>query len=302
MFLSLTVPLFSSPPLFSHLLRTSSSPIPFRVCSRWRTPVPTRTALSSSLPQKKLLISTENMSCLGESSRSFFPLSLSLSLPFIPVCLFSQGMDVVRTIEYSATEAQDRPSEEVKIEDSGQLKPGEDDGVRVDADDPYPAFSVDFHPDKIDMLVRWKDGRAWICYLLSTPPLSRWVHVSLPSLSLLDHREDKCCRGDSRLRKQILPREEVRRSEGEVWKGKHRTFVKTCLSCLCGRLVFALLLFLSPSTGASVFAGRVSFRRRGEENPRGLRTLFSPLFPPPPHTHALVCAEPYSVLSQSRSV
>jgi len=55
-----------------------------------------------------------------------------------------KGMDVVREMEYAATSDGDKPEEEQKITDCGELGEGEDDGVVEDSDgDSYAAHPVD---------------------------------------------------------------------------------------------------------------------------------------------------------------
>lgn len=53
-----------------------------------------------------------------------------------------KGQDIVKLIEAEKTES-DKPLNEVKIVDCGELAEGEDDGVAVDPDDPYPLFPED---------------------------------------------------------------------------------------------------------------------------------------------------------------
>jgi peptidyl-prolyl isomerase D len=58
-----------------------------------------------------------------------------------------KGMGVVRALEHVPTGEQDRPEKECKIEDCGQLQPGESDGIPAPADgDIYEEWPVD-QPD-----------------------------------------------------------------------------------------------------------------------------------------------------------
>lgn len=61
-----------------------------------------------------------------------------------------KGHDIVKLIEGLETTS-DKPHEEVKIEDCGEIAEGEDDGVVVDPNDPYPLYPVDLTvPAKIE--------------------------------------------------------------------------------------------------------------------------------------------------------
>lgn len=62
-------------------------------------------------------------------------------------------MDVVRMIESSKTEA-DKPLAPVVIADCGELAKGQDDGVRVDPEDPFAFSPEDNKSGHHDMLVR----------------------------------------------------------------------------------------------------------------------------------------------------
>jgi len=74
------------------------------------------------------------------------------------------GMDVVREIEHVPKQEEgaqaSTPVHEVKIQDCGELKEGEDDGVVVDPEDPFPAYPVDYFydedPERVGMLVKEK--------------------------------------------------------------------------------------------------------------------------------------------------
>nr|BBE07974.1 cyclophilin [Paulinella micropora] len=55
-----------------------------------------------------------------------------------------KGHELVREIEQNPTAPGDKPLQEVKVVDCGELKKDEADGVEVDASDPYPAFPEDF--------------------------------------------------------------------------------------------------------------------------------------------------------------
>lgn len=57
-----------------------------------------------------------------------------------------KGMDLVREIEMLEATS-DKPNQPCVIADCGTLKPGEDDGVVVDASDPYPGFPDDLVGD-----------------------------------------------------------------------------------------------------------------------------------------------------------
>lgn len=55
-----------------------------------------------------------------------------------------RGQDVVRLIEHEpGHESNNRPYNECKIVDCGELKEGEDDGIKVDPTDPWPLFPQD---------------------------------------------------------------------------------------------------------------------------------------------------------------
>jgi len=57
-----------------------------------------------------------------------------------------KGKDLVRFIEANPTAPGDKPIKPVIIADCGELAEGEDDGVVVDAKDPYPGFPDDAEP------------------------------------------------------------------------------------------------------------------------------------------------------------
>jgi len=50
-----------------------------------------------------------------------------------------KGSDIVSLIEHEPAKS-DKPEQDVCIADCGELKPGQDDGVKVDPSDPFPAF------------------------------------------------------------------------------------------------------------------------------------------------------------------
>eukprot|EP00457_Paulinella_chromatophora_P009445 gb/GEZN01009512.1/.p1 GENE.gb/GEZN01009512.1/~~gb/GEZN01009512.1/.p1 ORF type:complete len:375 (-),score=86.58 gb/GEZN01009512.1/:197-1288(-) len=54
-----------------------------------------------------------------------------------------KGHELVRDIEHSQTSPGDKPIDEVKISKCGELKEGEDDGVKIDNTDLYPAWPQD---------------------------------------------------------------------------------------------------------------------------------------------------------------
>lgn len=66
-----------------------------------------------------------------------------------------KGMDVVREIEAQQT-VNDKPMKDVVIVNCGELREGEDDGVRTDPDDPWPAFPTDANPDQYDLTANQK--------------------------------------------------------------------------------------------------------------------------------------------------
>lgn len=53
-----------------------------------------------------------------------------------------KGQDIVKLMEALQT-SQDKPHDDVIIADCGELKEGEDDGIVVDPNDPYPLFPLD---------------------------------------------------------------------------------------------------------------------------------------------------------------
>lgn len=54
-----------------------------------------------------------------------------------------KGKDLVRMIEENPVRGESSPIKEVIVANCGELQPGEDDGVPVDPNDPYPAFPAD---------------------------------------------------------------------------------------------------------------------------------------------------------------
>jgi len=59
-----------------------------------------------------------------------------------------KGKDVVRLMEQNPADTSDKPLKAIFIVESGELKEGEDDGVKVDANDPFPLFPSDFEDAK----------------------------------------------------------------------------------------------------------------------------------------------------------
>ena len=65
-----------------------------------------------------------------------------------------KGQDIVRLIEHEkGDDSNNRPYRTCKIEDCGALAEGEDDGVAVDASDPYPAFPGDYEDQQLTALL-----------------------------------------------------------------------------------------------------------------------------------------------------
>jgi len=56
-----------------------------------------------------------------------------------------KGRDVVRLVEQEKTGPNDRPIRDCKIVSCGELKEGEDDGVKENKDDPYPLLPQDYN-------------------------------------------------------------------------------------------------------------------------------------------------------------
>ena len=65
-----------------------------------------------------------------------------------------KGQDVVRLVENEkGDDSSNRPFRDCRIDDCGELREGEDDGVQVDPSDPYPLYPSDGDPLTVDALL-----------------------------------------------------------------------------------------------------------------------------------------------------